>query len=138
MGTAQIVSRLLCHFQLHIPTLTRTALANFASTSTAPLPTVTPAAKKSQQKNWDSLTKTILESEKPVTSDQDPNVGGDATVNEFFQKIFADADDDTRRAMMKSYSESGGTTLSTNWDEVKKAPVEVKPPEGSEWKKWAA
>ena len=24
-----------------------------------------------------------------------------------------------------------------DWDEVKKAPVEVKPPEGSEWKKWA-
>jgi len=38
--------------------------------------------------------------------------------------------------MMKSYQESGGTTLSTNWDEVKKAPVEVKPPAGSEWKKW--
>jgi len=32
--------------------------------------------------------------------------------------------------MMKSYQESGGTTLSTNWDEVKKAPVEVKPPAG--------
>jgi suppressor of G2 allele of SKP1 len=40
--------------------------------------------------------------------------------------------------MMKSYQESGGTTLSTNWDEVKKARVDVKPPEGSEWKKWSA
>ena len=39
-------------------------------------------------------------------------------MNEFFQKLFSDADDDTKRAMMKSYSESGGTTLSTNWDEV--------------------
>lgn len=65
-------------------------------------------------------------------------MGGDSTVNEFFQKIFADSDDNTKRAMMKSYQESGGTTLSTNWDEVKKAHVEVKPPEGSEWKKWAA
>jgi hypothetical protein len=33
--------------------------------------------------------------------------------------------------MMKSYQESGGTTLSTNWDEVKKGKVEVKPPAGS-------
>lgn len=37
----------------------------------------------------------------------------------FFQHLFAGADDDTRRAMMKSYVESNGTSLSTNWDEVK-------------------
>ena len=92
---------------------------------------------RKQRKNWDGITSEILSQEKGVTSDQDPNAGGDAAVNEFFQKLYADADEDTRRAMMKSYSESGGTTLSTNWDEVKKAPVEVKPPEGSEWKKWA-
>ena len=28
------------------------------------------------------------------------------------------ADEDTRRAMVKSYQTSGGTVLSTNWDEV--------------------
>lgn len=39
---------------------------------------------------------------------------------------------------MKSFQESGGTTLSTNWDEVKKGKVEVKPPAGSEWKTWGA
>ncbi|TFK93476.1 SGS-domain-containing protein [Polyporus arcularius HHB13444] len=93
---------------------------------------------RKQQKNWDRLTTEILSKEKEVSPDQDPNAGGDAAVNDFFRKLYADADDDTRRAMMKSYSESGGTTLSTNWDEVGKAPVEVKPPEGSEWKKWAA
>jgi len=63
-------------------------------------------------------------------------VGGDTALNGFFQKLFADADEDTRKAMMKSYSESGGTTLSTNWDEVKQGKVEVKPPEGAEWKQW--
>lgn len=115
--------------------------------STFPTPTPTPTAASSApsgdstrriaRKNWDGITSEILESEKPMTSDKDPNVGGDATVNEFFQKIFADADEDTKRAMMKSYQESGGTTLSTNWDEVRKGRVEVKPPEGSEWKKWA-
>ena len=67
---------------------------------------------------------------------EDPNVGGDATLNSFFQKIFKDADPDTQRAMLKSYQESGGTTLSTNWDEVGKGKVEVKPPQGSEWKRW--
>ncbi|THH34174.1 hypothetical protein EUX98_g115 [Antrodiella citrinella] len=108
-----------------------------ASTSFA-LPPPAPTQTKKPRKNWDGITEEILSSEKPITSDQDPNAGGDATVNEFFQKLFANADEDTKRAMMKSYSESGGTTLSTNWDEVKKAPVDVKPPEGSEWKKWAA
>ena len=97
----------------------------------------TVAAQRKKAKNWDGITDKILSAEKPVTSDEDPNVGGDSTVNEFFQKLFKDADDDTKRAMMKSYQESGGTTLSTNWDEVGKGKVEVKPPEGSEWKKWA-
>ncbi len=90
---------------------------------------------RKQAKNWDALTSTILTSEKGETTEEDPNVGGDSTLNSFFQKIFGDADEDTKRAMMKSYQESGGTTLSTNWDEVKRAKVEVKPPAGSEWKK---
>lgn len=57
-------------------------------------------------------------------------------MNSFFQKIYADADEDSRRAMMKSFQESGGTTLSTNWDEVKRGKVTVKPPEGAEERKW--
>ncbi|KAH7925181.1 SGS-domain-containing protein [Leucogyrophana mollusca] len=106
-------------------------------TTFAPTPaTATASATAKQRKNWEGITTEILSGEKEKTSDEDPNVGGDSTVNSFFQKIFADADEDTRRAMMKSFQESGGTTLSTNWDEVKKAPVEVKPPSGSEWKKW--
>ncbi|EKM61077.1 uncharacterized protein PHACADRAFT_247442 [Phanerochaete carnosa HHB-10118-sp] len=111
-------------------------LANIPAPA-APTPTAA-TTKARERKNWDGITNTILEKDKPLTSDEDPNVGGDATVNEFFQKIFSDSDEDTKRAMLKSYVESGGTTLSTNWEEVKKAPVEVKPPEGSEWKKWAA
>ncbi|KAJ3720004.1 SGS domain-containing protein [Lentinula raphanica] len=105
-------------------------LANSASTST-------PTPARSQKKNWDALTTDILSAEKEKSMEEDPNVGGDSAVNPFFQKLFADADDDTKRAMMKSYSESGGTTLSTNWEEVSKGRVEVKPPEGQEWKKWS-
>jgi suppressor of G2 allele of SKP1 len=33
-------------------------------------------------------------------------------------------------------SESGGTVLSTNWGEVSKDKVEVKPPDGMEFKKY--
>jgi suppressor of G2 allele of SKP1 len=45
-------------------------------------------------------------------------------------------DEDTKRAMMKSFQESGGTQLSTNWKEVGKQKMEVKPPEGQEWRDW--
>ncbi|KAI0076078.1 SGS-domain-containing protein [Panus rudis PR-1116 ss-1] len=110
-------------------------LAPFPQASTSSAPQSQP---KKPRKNWDGITEEILKADKPPSSTEDPNVAGDSTVNEFFQKLFADADEDTKRAMMKSYQESGGTTLSTNWEEVKKAPVTVKPPEGSEWKKWGA
>lgn len=32
--------------------------------------------------------------------------------------------------------ESGGTVLSTNWDEISKKKVDVRPPDGMEFKKW--
>ncbi|EXJ60828.1 hypothetical protein A1O7_04981 [Cladophialophora yegresii CBS 114405] len=47
----------------------------------------------------------------------DSDMGGDA-VDGFFKKLYAGADDDTRRAMMKSFYESNGTALSTNWKDV--------------------
>ncbi|KAH8120160.1 SGS-domain-containing protein [Phellopilus nigrolimitatus] len=94
------------------------------------------AAKPRPRKNWDSLTKEILSSEKDKSLNDDPNVGGDSTVNGFFQQLYAGADKDTKKAITKSYYESGGTTLSTNWSEVSKGKVEVKPPQGSEWKRW--
>ena len=109
----------------------RPALANSTTT-----PSSSSASKVNLKKNWEGITTEILNNEKEKTTEEDPNVGGDSTLNSFFQKIFGDADEDTKRAMMKSYQESGGTTLSTNWDEVKKSKVEVKPPSGAEWKQW--
>jgi suppressor of G2 allele of SKP1 len=38
--------------------------------------------------------------------------------------------------MMKSYQESNGTALSTNWDEVKKGRVETKAPDGMIARRW--
>ncbi|KAI0032759.1 SGS-domain-containing protein [Vararia minispora EC-137] len=90
------------------------------------------------RKNWDSVSQAILDAEAPKTSQEDPNVNGDNTLNEFFQKLYKDADDDTRKAMMKSFQESGGTALSTNWDEVRKERVPIRPPQGSEARKWEA
>jgi hypothetical protein len=49
-------------------------------------------------------------------------------VDAFFKKLYANADPDTRRAMMKSYVESHGTALSTNWQEVSQGKVEARPP----------
>lgn len=111
------------------------ALAN----SSAPVPTTATKAGTTlpqARKNWDSVTNTILESEKPKTSSEDPNVSGDSTLNDFFQNLYSNADENTKRAMMKSFQESGGTALSTNWEDVKKAPVPIKPPAGSEARKW--
>lgn len=41
------------------------------------------------------------------------------------------------RAMMKSFVESNGTVLSTNWKEVGAKKIECTPPEGAELHKWS-
>lgn len=112
-----------------------TALASAAYSGT---PTAATSGARKAHKNWEGITTEILKSEKEITSSEDPNAGGDTAVNSFFRQLYDGADEDTKRAMLKSYQESGGTTLSTNWSEVGKGHVEVKPPTGSEWKKWGA
>lgn len=67
--------------------------------------------------------------------DFDEDGDGD-DVNKFFKQLYKNATPETRRAMVKSFQESGGTALSTNWEEVSKAKVAVTPPEGMEEKKW--
>eukprot|EP00882_Tetradesmus_deserticola_P025932 GHRQ01028522.1.p1 GENE.GHRQ01028522.1~~GHRQ01028522.1.p1 ORF type:complete len:128 (+),score=60.64 GHRQ01028522.1:335-718(+) len=67
--------------------------------------------------------------EKGELDDADP-LGG------FFKKIFSQGDEDTRRAMMKSFVESNGTVLSTNWKDIGAKKTECTPPEGMELHKW--
>jgi len=96
----------------------------------------------SGNKNWDSIAKDSLraanakptslpgenEKNKEFTSAPDKNVQDldddddedKEDVNYFFKKLFKNADPETQKAMNKSYTESGGTALSTNWEEVAK------------------
>ena len=102
-----------------------------------------PTSSKSGPKNWDKLANDLT-AKKPksknkgkgrkkegedsaeegeVGDDYDSDYGGDA-VDGFFKQLYKGADDDTKRAMMKSFQESNGTSLSTSWSEVGKGPVQ--------------
>ncbi|NWW84959.1 SGT1 protein, partial [Rhynochetos jubatus] len=81
-------------------------------------------------RNWDKLVGEIKEEEK------NEKLEGDAALNKLFQQIYSDGTDEVKRAMNKSFMESGGTVLSTNWSDVGKRKVEVNPPDDMEWKKF--
>lgn len=104
-----------------------------------------PSSSKTGPKDWDKLANELTakppKKNKPedVAADNleyDSDYDGSDPVNHFFKKLYKDANEDTRRAMMKSYIESNGTALSTNWEEVGKGKVETSPPEGMTAKKW--
>lgn len=69
------------------------------------------------KKNWDAI---VDEFEKEEEKSQG--------VNELFKQIYESGSEDVRRAMNKSFQESGGTVLSTNWTNVAEKKVEPKPP----------
>ncbi|KAG0380695.1 Protein SGT1 A [Mortierella sp. AD032] len=101
------------------------SMAAVSASATSAYPT---SSKKA--KNWDALAK--------EAANEEDKADGDKALNQLFSQIYKDADDDTRRAMMKSFTESNGTCLSTNWDEVGKGTVETRPPEGMIAKKYSA
>lgn len=99
-----------------------------ASASSSAPPTSAPQASRSKSK-WDSFDPDADDGE---TKKAEPDI------NDFFKRIYANANEDTKRAMLKSYQESGGTTLSTDWSKVGKGTVETVAPQGMEAKKWGA
>jgi len=103
-----------------------------------------PTSSKSGPKDWDAVARDLSRKPKENSEgtgqgeeweDEDLDMDGDPA-SAFFKKLYKSADDDTKRAMMKSYSESGGTVLSTNWTEVGSKRVEAQPPDGMEAKQW--
>ncbi|TKA29536.1 hypothetical protein B0A50_03549 [Salinomyces thailandicus] len=107
-----------------------------------------PTSSRTGPKDWDKITKTLSTSNNADQSGKDPSAsasasnddddddqGGDAS-NIFFKKLFKNATPETQRAMMKSFTESNGTALSTNWEEVSKGKVETVAPDGMEARNW--
>ncbi|CAG0888628.1 unnamed protein product [Darwinula stevensoni] len=80
--------------------------------------------------DWDALAAEVAKSENEEQGE------GEAGLNQLFQKIYSQGSDEVRKAMNKSYYESGGTVLSTNWNDISQKKVEVKPPDGMEFKTW--
>lgn len=102
--------------------------ANFAATATtaAAKAPAYPTSSKSGPKDWDSI------------GNEDDDEDDAKDVDHFFKQLYKGSTPEQQRAMMKSYLESNGTALSTDWNEVSKGKVETSPPNGMEAKKWDA
>mmetsp|Transcript_15177 Transcript_15177/g.23093 ORF Transcript_15177/g.23093 Transcript_15177/m.23093 type:complete len:406 (+) Transcript_15177:47-1264(+) len=87
----------------------------------------TPYASK---RDWNKIDRHLKEKE----ANEIPK--GEEAMDKLFKNIYANASEDTRRAMIKSFQTSNGTVLSTNWDEVSKTDYEKqrRAPKGMEWK----
>ncbi|GFE54748.1 SGT1 Git7 [Babesia ovis] len=80
---------------------------------------------------WPTLEASNITTQKPCSfskidetiltddSTEQTNSNAEEKFLQMLKEIYAKGDDDTKRAMMKSFSSSGGSALSTNWDKVK-------------------
>ena len=124
----------------------RAVLGNKSTNNTVPS---YPTSSRSGPKNWDKVANDLTK--KKAKDDKAEGDGGNGGQDEdddgvdefegngenaFLQSIFKSSNPDAQRAMMKSYQESNGTVLSTDWSEVSKKKVETSPPDGMIAKKW--
>ncbi|XP_043218297.1 protein SGT1 homolog [Amphibalanus amphitrite] len=112
------------------PPSLRTVGAGAAAAGGGGLPSPYARPPAAAARDWDAIAAELRrqeEQEKPE---------GEEALNSLFQKIYADGSDDVKKAMAKSFTESGGTVLSTNWNDIGKKKTEVKSPDGMEFKKW--
>lgn len=96
----------------------------------SPLTSVYPSSKK--KTDWNKIEKDL------ATELESEQLEGEAALQKLFRDIYGRGDEDTRRAMIKSFQTSGGTVLSTNWSDVKDKDYEksVEAPEGQEVRSW--
>ncbi|ELP91983.1 chaperone binding protein, putative [Entamoeba invadens IP1] len=103
--------------------------------------------KKSDNSNWDNLTQDAIQHHPTVvTKDWDAvNKQLDEELKtdpknespeDFFKQLYSNATPEQQRAMNKSYQQSGGTSLSTNWGDIGKKDLKCEPLEGAEVKQW--
>jgi suppressor of G2 allele of SKP1 len=99
--------------------------------------------KKKESTHWNTLEdkhKDEIDAKKKVPSDRFESLIREVEEEEaeakdadgVLKKLFRNCDDDAKKAMMKSWSESGGKCLSMNWDEVKQKKCEYKSKDGDE------
>jgi suppressor of G2 allele of SKP1 len=108
-----------------------------SNTNDAPPPY--PTSSRKGAKDWDKVAKDL--STKPTADgkggvENDLDDEGDET-NVFFKHLYKGASPEQQRAMMKSYQESGGTVLSTDWNDIGSRDVVPEPPEGMVAKKYS-
>eukprot|EP00741_Cyanophora_paradoxa_P020204 tig00000219_g19503.t1 len=98
------------------------AAAPAAATGSAPAKPPSYPSSSKVKRDWGAIDREIEEElgkEKPT---------GEDSLTKLLQDIYSKGNEETRRAMNKSFVESGGTVLSTNWKDVGKKPVEGSAP----------